>query len=682
MGGAPDADSVAEPRDRRALLILGGLVLLGLALRLAVVVEIRSDILFDYPTVDAERYVRDARGLAAGVRGERAPYWQPPGIVYALAGVFRVAGSGLLWPRLVGCLFSAACIALAYALARRCFSTRVALAGAAVVALHGVLIHAAAELLPGTWIAFWNLLALVLVVEVARRGRWPWAVGAGLACGIAIIFSPLIVPFLPLAGIWLWRQAPVRRGRLLLVMALLAAAPAAGVALRNYRVGREVVLVSTNGGLNFYLGNNADYHRTLGLRPGRHWEELVNEPRRHGVTAPGRISGYFYRKGWQHVRAHPVAAAARYCRKLYLFWNGVEIPRSTDIYAERRGSHVVTALVWPGPIPFPDGLLLPLALVGLAVSWRRAPSARLLGVYVVAQAAAVACFFVTSRYRIPALVVMAPLAVVGAAWVAERLRAGTVRARAATVAGVLLLGTALNLPTREGATSFAGEPDFYRGVTYARLLRDPERAAHHLARSTAIDPADPRAWFELGNVTAEQGRIEAAAAAWERAAGVDPWDSRPRRRIAALAARRGDFDAAARALRANLDARRREPAHYAVEHFHLGTLDALRGRYASSLAELRAAADLDPRHWREQAPGFVREALSRPGLGDAAFWDGLAALLAETGLTPLAESARQRAATVPREATPGAPPAPGAAPSNRTRTPPASPADGARGTGL
>jgi tetratricopeptide (TPR) repeat protein len=635
---------------------MAGLVLVGLALRLLVVAEQHDDILFENPTVDADFYVQEGRSLASGAQSEPKSYWQPPGLVYVLAGISRVAGSGLLWPRLVGCVVSALCIALAFALARRFFSRSVALAAAAVVAVHGVLIHAAAELLPGTWIAASNLFALVLLVRAAQRGRWLWAVGAGLAFGIAIVFSPLIVPFIPLAGLWFWRQAPPRRLPLLLVMTLLAALPAAGVTARNYRVSGEPDFVSTNGGLNFYVGNNASYYDAVNLRPGEHWTDLIEQAYQNGAATRGQMSRYFYQQGWHFVREQPATALARFARKLYLFWNGAEIPRSTDIYADRSQSRVLAALVWPGVLRFPDGLVLPLALLGLAVSWRRNPSARLLVAYVATQTITVAFFFVTSRYRIPALLVLAPLAVVGAMWLVARLRAPGWLARGSTAAIALGLVVVLNLPTRETAISLAAETEYHRGLVYRVRKQDFQRAAEHLAAAAKIDPGDARIWFEMGTVAEEAGRPDAAIAAWELAANVDPSDRRPRRRIAQVEVQRGNLEAAASALRANLAPGLRQPASYAADYLSLATIDVTLGRTTSSLAALKQAASLDPNSWRNQAPDYLRLVLSSPIIGGREFWRDLGELLEDTGLPALAATVRDRGAASTASVSPATPP--------------------------
>src|SRR5678815_2394054 len=112
------------------------------------------------------------------------------------------------------CIRDASCLVL-FALARRWFSTGIALAAAAVLALHGMAVYECWELLPATWILFFDLLALLLLVD----GR---AYLAGLALGISALFSPLILPFVAVAAAWLRRPRAIA---LLLLGVLLPTAP-------------------------------------------------------------------------------------------------------------------------------------------------------------------------------------------------------------------------------------------------------------------------------------------------------------------------------------------------------------------------------------------------------------------------------------------------------------------------
>jgi 4-amino-4-deoxy-L-arabinose transferase-like glycosyltransferase len=459
-------------------------------LRLGFVLARHGDILFDHPALDEAEYVQHARSLALG-HGEDRAYWQPPGLVYMLAATFKVFGPGLLAPRILQVLASIGSCALAFAVARRLFDVRVALVTAAICALHGVLVYECYELLPATWIVLFDLLALWLLLRAAEARDPLWSFGAGLAVGVSAIFAPTILPFVLVAAVVLRRPVPIAA----LVLGVLL--PVVPVALRNYDHGGEIVPVSTNSGLNLYIGNNTDYRATFSVRPGRDWEQLTSEPARHGIPAnrPGAWSAYFQHKALRFVVDEPGSALALAARKLWLFLHGAEIPRDTDLYAARDESWLLGALVWPRPVDVPDGLLIPAALVGIAALWRERRRLVLPLALLATLAVVTAAFFVTARHRAPALPLFALFAAAGAPLAWQRWRV-----HAAIAAAVLVV--ALNLPTWETRLSYPGELDFYRGLA-AEAQRDVPAARAAFQRALAANPHDPRFELELARLPPE-----------------------------------------------------------------------------------------------------------------------------------------------------------------------------------
>ncbi|MEO6771676.1 MAG: glycosyltransferase family 39 protein [Kofleriaceae bacterium] len=563
-------------------LILGAILVVAFALRLGYMVAQRGDVLFDHPALDEDRYVKAAHALVEGHADPR-PYWQPPGIIFTLAATFEVTND-LVAARLVQILISVASCGLVFLIGRRLFDPRTGLVAAAITAVHGVLVFECYELLPTTWIVFWDLLALWLLLRAAEHGRPLAAFATGLALGISAVFSPTILPFVIVAAIL------VRRPLAIAALVAGVALPIVPVTCHNHQTG-ELVLVSANGGLNLYLGNNADYDHTMAMRPGRDWELLTTEPNRHGIAQPGAASAYFRDRALGFVTAHPLAEAGLLAKKSYLFVHGAEIPRDTDIYAARSG--VLAALVWPRPFAFPDALLVPLALLGIVALWRdrrrlAAPLALLATL-----AVTTIVFFVSSRHRAPALPLFALFAAAGAVRIATWPHRARAIALAALVAGIVVT----NLPTWETSQSFAGEADFYRGLA----ATDPATARAAFTRATEQNPGDARAWFELGNRL--EGR--AAVAAWQHAAALAPSDLRAGRRVVQTLAELGDLDAA-------IVAQRAVPNPRASDHMNLAFMLAQRDRTAEAVAELHAALAADEIYVRTHEHGLLEAARTNP----------------------------------------------------------------------
>lgn len=583
---------------RRVAVALGAILAVAFVLRVIYILGQRGDLLFDYPVVDEETYVAMGRRLAHGQVADTRAWYHPPGLVYALGAMFRLFGPGLLVPRVVQALVSTASCALAFVLARRLFTDAIALAAAAVCAVHGVLVFETYELLPPTWMLAADLVA-IWAIQRAREDRTPLLAGsAGVALGVAAVFGPTILPF-GLVAAWLLRK-PV------LVAAFVAgvAVPIAPVALGNWHRAHEVVLVSTNGGVNLYIGNNERYEETLAIRPGPHWDVLERRP-----------EASFTREVVAFWGAHPARALGLYLRKVYLYLDGPEIPRDTDLYTMRGDSALLGALVTRGPPWLPDGLLVPLALVGAGVWW---PERRKLAVpyaFAIAQVLVVAAFFVTSRYRVPAIPVLAMFACAGVARIAAASRA-----RRAVAAGAFaVLALLLNVPTRESSVSYAAELDFYRGMELKTYLHDVAGAARYLQRATEEDPRDARFWFELGNAFAATRRPDKAVEAWSKAAELDPWDGRARRRAAVVLGQRGDRAGAIALYRADVDAGLRDAPYYAPDHMSLALLYAQEHEYDRALDEIALARRADPAWFAANVGAVARAARADPSITDGRF---------------------------------------------------------------
>lgn len=616
---------------RRENIALWSVLGLALSLRVAYVIGQHSEVFFDTPQLDEAHYVDEARRLISGAPGEQdhLPYWQPPGIIYVLYAVFRVAGTGLLAPRLLSAIVSAASCLLLFAIARRLFSVRSALVAAGVLAVHGVLIFQAEELLPATFAMAFGLLCIHLLLVAAEKKSPAIAAAAGGALGVSALFAATILPFALVGAI------AVRARRASIVAFLVAVVlPIVPVTARNWIRSGDAVLISSNAGLNFYIGNNHDYRATFSLRPGRRWEELVDEPHQkaEAVDASAAASTYFMHRGLAFMRDEPVAAAGLLLRKEYLFFHGAEIARDSDIYAARGSSLLLSALVWPQPVDFPDGLIIPLALLGIVTLW---PLRRRLAVplaYLAVQAVFIPVFFVSARHRVPAIPLFVLFAVGGAPLLWRRR----------VVAGIALavLVVALNWPTWETRFSLAGEHELFRGKALA-TRGDRLAAAAAMKRATELAPDDTRAWFELGNADDALGRPLEAADAWARAAELDPWDSRPRRREAVARSRMGDVDGAIRALETLIATGGRDAAHYAPDHLNLAVALVQRGQTDRAIAHLRAAA-IDPEYLRGTLPRMAGPLLAASAVPPA-FLHALAEVARTAGLPELAVQAEARA---------------------------------------
>ncbi len=200
---------------------------------------------------------------------------RPPLTSLMLAGIFAIVGVDIPRAMLVQVLLSAAILPLLAELARRVLaSQRAGLVAALLAALFLPYASLASQLMSETLFIFMITLALLLFTIAQQQGmRWQWLFAGGVAWGLAALTRPVGVYALPLVFLWaIWQklrsddthfrhalrtiwQQPTRY--LLAPLALLIGfvVVVAPWTARNYAVYGHLVLVDTNGGISFWLGN-------------------------------------------------------------------------------------------------------------------------------------------------------------------------------------------------------------------------------------------------------------------------------------------------------------------------------------------------------------------------------------------------------------------------------------------
>ena len=467
---------------------LGALLLAALALRLGYLWEHRASPFFDAPVVDAQTFLNQA--LASGpVWGGDEPYWQPPLYIYLLKFVcWLLPASYFVGIRLVHVGLGVLSCLLVYALARHAFGEQVGRIAGVMAALCGSLLYFEGELLAVPVEVFLNLLLLYSLLLAWKRNRGRDWVLAGLIAGLAALTRPTILLFIVVFCAWtLWhrRTSACRSLFSFVVPIVLIILP---VTYRNWTIEPDLVFISSNAGVNFYIGNNADYERTVSLRPGMQWEATIAEATNseHGTSAAQ--SAFFFGKAFDYITTQPLDYLGLLGKKVFHFWSGPETKRNQDIYYARQHSRILSLLLWDWCLSIPFGLLGPLSLLGLGLSMRGewTPPIALLRLYALVYTASVVLFFPAARYRMPVV----PVLIAFAAFAAFQLYLG-VRRRAyiRTTVLALPLGGLLILCNLAEATPTAEDAQLYFDLGEVHLRKqDYALSARYSHRALELDP--------------------------------------------------------------------------------------------------------------------------------------------------------------------------------------------------
>ena len=393
--------------------------------------------------LDTTAYVHLAREVAGGNLGlGPGLYYVSPFYIYFLAAILCISDS-FLAVRIVQIALGTAAVGLMFLTARRWFGVRAAWVASALAALTGLFTFYEVLLLQSSVDVFFTALAL-WALTLALTGKFPaaealrakaegwsyrtyWFVAAGLVWGVQSLNRPNVL--LAAFGVALVAGLALRRVK---PAALLVAGVLAGlapVAIRNVVVADQWSLVSSHGGLNFYIGNAPEatgfYRLVPGVKPTITGQE--KDTKRIAERATGRsmtdaeVSEYFFDLGWTWIKAHPVDATRLFLKKLAFAFHAqtLPLPHSYPFFAYDSG----TALRFYAIGPW---LLVPLGLVGLVAGADRAGLREYLVwvSFVAAYGAAIALFFIAERYRLPLLVplTMGAGAAIDRAWSAFRAR--------------------------------------------------------------------------------------------------------------------------------------------------------------------------------------------------------------------------------------------------------------------
>jgi Flp pilus assembly protein TadD len=618
--------------------------------------------------LDSEWYVALATRVAGGDWSLAGPLGNAafpvsPLYVYVLAVVLGLSGGSILAARVVQAIGGVLAVALAMRTARGLFGEAAGLVAGVLLATAGVITFHEIVLLqsaldPLLMAAFgWALLRALR----SEAGGW-WAGAGGLAALFALNRPNALVGAAGIA-LWLLLRAAQRRTRGTIVAAVaFAAAVAAGLApaaIRNVAATGRLTLVSSHGGLNFYIGNRAGADGTYQAPPGitpsiagqAHDARVVAEAAAGRALSDPEVSGHFTGLALGWIREHPGDAAALFVRKLWLVIHRVELPLNYS-YAYYVLDEP-TILRW---LPIGAWCLVPLGLAGLLARPAGGPRGAYLAwsMHAVLYALSVAVFFVAGRYRLPLLV---PFAVTGAGALAalvDGLVARDVRvlALAATAAGVAVLGH-WPLPLDDGRLE--------ERVAMASALAAAGRTGEAVARAAAIAREHPEpgtVHYRVAVALQARGELAAAEAEAREVLRLDPGQPEAHATLGQILAATGRGSEARhhllRAVRGGAGAA--GAARWLID-------DAIGGRDPSSavftVAEVARTAAVDPGALAELGHHLLEA--SRPDLAEPYYLAldarqrGRADVLEPLGLALLARSRAGRAARVLAQAAEAAP---------------------------
>ena len=550
-------------------LILAGIVVLALALRFIYIYQIETTPLFDFLAADTGDFERFALKIIGGDFFYRETLYFNPLYPFFLAFIYLIFGHHLVAVGIIQALLDSVTCLLVYFISVKTFRDQVAgLLGSFLYAGYGLMIFYTGIMIGSTLATFLfvSSACLLLLAKEKKRGL-PWFL-AGVTYGIGCLLRPNVLFILPFLIFWIAAGAEKgdkftgKLSRLAFILAgiLLIILP---FSLRNYVITGHFSLPFGNGGFNFYVGNHPGaegtytYLRGISNSPAGQIKSSVIQARRELGSEVGlpQASAYWFRRGIDFIKDYPFEYLVLLGRKFLLFWNAREIGQNIDYNFSRRFAPLLRL-----PL-FSFGVVAPFAWLGFVLALRgKRPGITLPVLFVFAYMGSVIFFFVSARYRLPAvpfIIIFAAYGVCG--FVRLFFPVASLNKRKVALFSFLLLAAFvvvnLNLSPFDEKRYLSWSHNMLGNVYQEKGMTSA--AIEEFRKAISIDPDSTTAYNFLGSAYWKEGRFQEAMDEYRRALRVNPADPTAHNNLGVAYAEQGMVEEAFRefqdALRANPD---------------------------------------------------------------------------------------------------------------------------------
>ncbi len=388
--------------NKKTHLLLLGILLGGFILRMVYLYYFKDSVYFNpflLDKHDQKTFILWAQNILQTpwhLQGDA--FYMAPLYPYFLASLYAVFSGNLILVLIVQLLMDTAVCYLVYYLAYRIYDRRAGIAAAFLACFYRTSIVYAATVLSDGLIYFLYVLFIALVYFALQKpsiGRW---VFAGIVLGLSALAKPTIAVYLPFLfiGLHLYPSKNIFPGKIkrnlqpaavLVLLLFVSGLVILPVTVRNFVVSGKFVPICTNGPINWHIGNSAD---SIGLF---HYPQ-------------GPLLSPFSSAFWR-----------LFLTKLHLFFTSYEWPQNLNVHLMEK---IVPALKW-AVVKF--GFIVPLGVAGLLLLFKDFKKNFIFITFTLSNVLWVALFFITDRYRLPAVGCFSVCAGYFLIWTVEQLRA-------------------------------------------------------------------------------------------------------------------------------------------------------------------------------------------------------------------------------------------------------------------
>ncbi|HET6455161.1 MAG TPA: glycosyltransferase family 39 protein [Armatimonadota bacterium] len=520
---------MSKSKDKRIYEVLGVFLLILAAAIIRNTYLLQYEVRLPYyriPILDAAYYDAWAVRVAQGKGYGPMPFYMAPLYPYVLALIYKVFQHNLTIVYFFHEMLGVLNVFLVYLLGRRLFGHVVGLIAGLMITVYAPVVYLESKLLTETLAITLGLGSLLMLMRAIDRSTILRFLGTGLMLGLSALCRPAALLTAVFMALWLLWRKPVK-GRLVAVLAAGIALAILPVTARNYFVGKDVALISTNGGICFAQANASlatGVSSTIGgftssLATQQQEEmELASRGVGHQVTA-SESAAFWFKFGLRMAKEHPGRFALLQLKKLVWSLHNREPGCSYSVYFEQT---LVPALHY---LFMPFSVLAGLGLFGFIRS-RRNKEAELLAIQVISVYVTMIVFAMSSRYRVPAMPIMAIFAGFGIVQAVSKHQASSVTHYALRITGMLACLAAVSAVSLVKYPQPLILPSDTGNLGTAYMdSGDLDKAIYYLDKTLKMEPSS-FAHFNLANALFAKDRLDEAVLHYRKAVKLRPDDRR------------------------------------------------------------------------------------------------------------------------------------------------------------
>lgn len=537
-----------------------GISALAVVLRLIYLIEWSNDPGFTALMVDEKWHWLWAGDILEKSFWGDGAWFRGPLYPYLLALIRFVTDGSVFWSKALQLGLSGLTCFFTIRLTQFLFGNKAGVLAGVMYALYGTLVFYDSMFLVEA--LFWPLCVcgVYRFVVYCESGRWQtWAL-TGCIFGLAALTRPNVLLVAPILCLWLmWQNRAVgsivgalRLPAIFGISLVLSIMPAT---IRNYLVTGEVILISSQGGVNFYIGNNPSANGLTMLIPEVQldesvaWDQFIPVTNAAAVKEAGRslsdgeISDFWTKKTLKWISDNTGSFIDLVGKKLAYLVSGFENSDNGDIYFHRQKSALYAFLLWAKGIFVPWGLLFPLSVMGMVFSWQDRNRLAPIYIFVIAYIPTIILFLVTARHRLVLVPFMMVFAASGIAIGWDKRKRISFRQWVAIAFGFGLLLIFSNRVYFEAGRG-ADFQNYYNEGLRLMAVKDFVAAEKEFERAHDSWPHSAVVLNNLGYVQFMQGKDSAAVANYDKSMRVDTAYYQPYNNLGLAMARKGFLDSA------------------------------------------------------------------------------------------------------------------------------------------